>query len=73
MLGKRSKQLGFLEADHLYLDYVAAAPSTASWPPCGVSYFETKTSPNCIARAMAGIACRPVWWPPRCCCKPTTK
>ena len=22
MLGKRSKQLGFLEADHLYLDYV---------------------------------------------------
>ena len=45
----------------------AAAPSTASWPPCGVSYFETKTSPNCIARTMAGIACRPVWWPPRCC------
>ena len=72
MLGKRSKQLGFLERT-ISTWMWAAAPSTASWPPCGDSYFETKTSPNCIARTMAGIACRPVWWPPRCCYRPTTK
>ena len=51
----------------------AGAPSMASWPPCGDSYFETKSSPSYIAQTMAGIACPQVWWPLRCCCKPTTK
>ena len=59
MLGVRPAQRGLLEADHLYLDYVGRAPSMASWPPCGDSYFERKSSPSYIAQTMAGIACRP--------------
>ena len=55
MLGVRSAQRGLLEADHLYSMW-AGAPSMASWPPCGDSYFETKSSPSYIAQTMAGIA-----------------
>ena len=43
MLGKRSRTWTMW----------VAAPSTPSWPPCGVSYFGTKISPNCIAQTMA--------------------
>ena len=53
MLGKRSKQLGFLEADHLYLDYVGRGSFYGFLASLRGQLFQTKTSPNCIARAMA--------------------
>ena len=73
MLGKRSKQLGLLEADHLYLDYVGKGSFYGFLASMRGQLFETKISPISIARTTAGTACLPVWWPPRCCCKPTTK
>ena len=58
MLGVRPAQRGLLEADHLYLDYVGRGSFYGFLASLRGQLFETKTSPNCIARTMAGIACR---------------
>ena len=56
MLGVRPAQRGLLEADHLYLDYVGRGSFYGFLASLRGQHFETKSSPNCIARTMAGIA-----------------
>ena len=73
MLGKRSDQKGLWEADRLYLDYVGKDTFYGLLASLRGQLFAMTISPRSTVRTMAGTACRPAYWPRRCCCRPTTR
>ncbi len=73
MLGVRSGQRGLLEADHLYLDYVGRDSFDGFLASMRRQLFRDEEFAELYCPDNAGIVCLPVWWPPRCCCKPTIK
>ena len=76
MLGERSDQRGFWEADRLYLDHVGRESFYGLLASLRGRLFrdaEFAELAEFYCPTTAGTACRPACWRRRCCSSPTTR
>ena len=73
MLGKRSKQLGLLEADHLYLDYVGKGSFYGFLASLRGQLFRDEDFADLYCPDNGRDSVPPSLWPPRCCSSPQSE
>ena len=74
MLGERSEQRGLWEADRLYLDHVGKDTFYGLLASLrGQLFRDADFAEFYCADNGRGQRSAPACWPPRCCCRPTTR